>query len=623
MSNSARISFLTYYIHSLAERTRVEKASTKFGFDWIIYNLALASDLTPYRLPFFRGAADQISKTKTEPELGIDCSFISPDRKSLTIFVLKDEELRNSTWTQNDFDADLRKAAAPDLTPPEFSDVGEVRIVLAYNKDEDQTGILLFDNLTKALGTKVGDNVTLSFERWNLTTITEMAEEKLLTPSLLPQKFFSLFNYICSQFSDFRHGTDEWVNQLVPNWRRFLDDVLKDKPDERSVRLLPVALLILAEHGKSNPSAETGWIDLLEWVMLAAWKVHRSTKNEPVKQAIFQMWVGFYLVELERFYTNHGTELSAEHSLEIRGATNYLDAVAASVISHWHIARLGILALGYGELLGRETEQLRVERANALQRIANWLVGLLNGNPSSKRPFLDIHHIELFLIWRTLWQVGRKQDIYLWLQELRNRLFVRRIHFVPLPFLEGRNSLDLVLEYVATNKRPPEYCDQSSLYLLIMLELCFSLGSPQRNELLALIHNQLVLGLDSEGKQVEGCKPIDLIGWLPPTDWGERVLSQSLADDGESQTIEAFPPTAQADGSAIVPKINDFVAQSRAAQELKFPDGLPASVIILACLKYRSPLPPEFWRLPIFGKLTPTTNDVSESKSSAQPEGLK
>jgi hypothetical protein len=620
MSSPGRISFLTYYIHSLAERTRLEKASTKFGFDWIIYNLALASDLTPYRLPFFRGTADQISRTKTEPEMGIDCSFISPDRKTLTIFVLKDEELRNSTWTQNDFDTDLRKAAAPDLTPPEFRDVREVRIVLAYNKDEDQTGIQLFNNLAKALGTRVCDDVTLAFERWNLTTIAEMVEDKLLTPSLLPQKFFSLFNYICSQFSDFRHGTDEWVKQLVPNWRRFLDDVLRDNPDERSIRLLPVALLILAEHGKSNPSAETGWIDLLEWAMLAAWNVHRSTEHRAVKQAIFQMWVGFYLVELEKFYTTHAAALSAEHSLEIRGSMNYLDAVAASVISHWHIARLGILALGYGEILSRETAQLRIERANALQRVANWLVGLLNANPSSKRPFLDIHHIELFLIWRTLWQVGRKQDIYHWLQELRNRLFVRRIMFVPLPFLEGRNSLDLVLEYVATNKRPPEYCDTSSLYLLIMLELCFSLESAQRNELLALIHNQLVLGLDSEGKQVEGFKPIDLIGWLPPSDWGERVLSQSLADDGESQTIEPLPPTAEADGSSIAGKINDFVVQSRAAQAIEFPDGLPPSVIILACLKHGSPLPPEFWRLPIFGKLAPNANAVGEDKISIQPE---
>jgi hypothetical protein len=75
--NDAKTSFLTYYIRSLAERTRVERSGTKFGFDWIIYNLALAADWTPHRLPFVRGGADELSKTKTENEFWIDMAFLS------------------------------------------------------------------------------------------------------------------------------------------------------------------------------------------------------------------------------------------------------------------------------------------------------------------------------------------------------------------------------------------------------------------------------------------------------------------------------------------------------------------------------------------------------------------
>lgn len=596
MNSNSQTAFLTYYIHSLAERTRVEKTGTKFGFDWVIYNLALADDLIPYRLPFFRAGADKISKSKTEAEFGIDCSFISPDRKTLTIYVLKDEELRNSTWIANGFEADLRNAAAPDMSPPEFGDVASVRIVLAYNKDEDETGIRLFNNLTKALGTKIGDNVAISFARWNLTIIVEQVEAKLLNASLLPQKFFSLFSYICSQFADFRHGSDEWTKQLVPNWRRFLDDVLKENPDERSVRILPVALLILRGHGKSNASAETGWIDLIEWALLAAWKVQVATQNSAVKKAVFQMWFELYVIELDRFYQTHASELAVENSLEVRGSMSYLGAVTAAVVAHWHIARLGVLAASYVELLGPESQ----EGNKGVQTVANWLVGLLNGNSSSKRPLLDIHHIELFLVWRTLWQVGRTEDIYRWLLELRNRLLVRRIGFVPLPFLEGHNSLDLVLETVAANKKPPEFCDQSSLFLLCMIELCFSLEPARRNELVALIYNQLVLGLDPKGRQFDNCQPIDLMGWGPPSDWADRILSKSLADEGESETIEIFPPTAEADGTSVAMRIKGFVAQSRAAQKFEFSEHLPVSIMILACLKHCSPLPPELWRASIF-----------------------
>ena len=55
MGDDFRTSFLTYYIRSLGERTRDEKRGTKLGFDWIIYNLALAEDWSPHRLPFLRG----------------------------------------------------------------------------------------------------------------------------------------------------------------------------------------------------------------------------------------------------------------------------------------------------------------------------------------------------------------------------------------------------------------------------------------------------------------------------------------------------------------------------------------------------------------------------------------
>jgi hypothetical protein len=608
MSSDVTTSFLTYYIRSLGERTRAEKASTKFGFDWIIYNLALADSLTPYRLPFRRSGGDEISATKPETEFGVDLSFLSSDRKTLMIFVLKDEELRNSTWTRNDFDGDIVRASAPDLSPPELQAVTNVRVVLAYNKDEDQDGIRLFLNRTQSLPKLLANNVCLSFERWNLTILTEKVRAKLLNPSLLPQKFFSHFNYICSQFGDFRHGSDEWTNQLVPNWERFLKDLLNENADERSVRLLPVALIILREHGKNNPSAETGWIDLAEWAMIAVWRVHQTTQKNTIKAAVFQMWVGFYLGELERFYQQHSSELAVEHSLEARGAGNYIDSIAAAVVAFWHIARLGILSMSYAELLQATDDEQRRVKTDALRQIANWLVSLLNANPAANRPLLDLHHIELFLIWRTLWQLRRTDDIYKWLQALRSHLLVRRAGTVPIPFIEGGNSLDLVFEHVATGEKPPEFTDQSSLLILSILEFCFGLEPAKRNELLAAYYQEIVLGQDSYGEQLKDRHPLDLMAWSPPEDWGQKVLIKRLADEGESQTLELFNTVPGSDGTVIAERIGSFVQQSRLSRKTQFPAGLPVSVIVLACLKLRSPLPPEFWRLPIFGPLAPSAS---------------
>src|SRR5580704_2208515 len=123
MNDDAKISFLTYYIRSLGERTREEQTGTKFGFDWVIYNLGLAAGWTPYRLPFLRASGSETSKSKTEGEFGVDLAFISSDGKTLFIFVLKDEVLNNANWTKHSFDTDLRNASAPDLSAPQLRDV--------------------------------------------------------------------------------------------------------------------------------------------------------------------------------------------------------------------------------------------------------------------------------------------------------------------------------------------------------------------------------------------------------------------------------------------------------------------------------------------------------------------
>jgi hypothetical protein len=449
----------------------------------------------------------------------------------------------------------------------------------------------------------------LSFERWNLTKLTEEVKGKLLTPSLLPQRFFSLFSYICAQFGDFHYGSDEWTKQLIPNWRRFLEDTLKDNTDERTVRLIPVALLILRELGGTNPTAEIGWIDLVEWAVLAAWQVHQTTTKKDVKDAVYQMWINFYLVELERFYAAHSSELAREHSLEIIRTGGYLDAVAAAASAFWHVGRLGILAISFSELLPKTTPEKQKALFEAKSKVANWLVVLVNANPAAQRPLIDLHHVELYLIWRTLGQLDRKNDIAEWLHGLHSHLLVRRVGAIPLPFIEGGNSLELVMEHVAMGERPPEFCDQSSVLLLTLLEFCFSLEPDQRDELIAKYYQQLILGWDSDGEPIKKCQPLDLMSWMPPDDWATKVLSKSLADEGESQSLETFDIEPNTGGATIAARIEEFIRQSRNASKTTFPNDLPIAVIVLACLKHRSPLPPEIWRLSIFGEVR--TNETS------------
>ncbi len=595
-------SFLTYYVQSLGERTREEKRGTKFGFDWIIYNLALADDWIPHRLPFIRAGGNETSTTKTEPEFGIDLAFLSQDLKTLRIFVLKDEVLKNSTWGPNSFDIDLRNAAAPDLSPSATSEVVTVEVILAYNKDEDAAGIQHFNRLVAALGTRVGDNVGLKFDRWNLTTIVGKVASQLLTPSLLPQKFFSHFSYICAQFADFGHGSDEWNNQIVPNWRRFLDELLSTNADERCVRLLPVSLLILREHGKLNPTVETAWIDLIEWGMLAAWNVHQASTNSQVKQAVRQIWTDFFVAEVERYYRHHEDDLNVYLSVDKPLSGSFVDTIASAVVAHWHLARIGILSLSFAECLSTKSDEDQETRRTALLTVSNWLVGFLNANPSSMRPVLDLHHIELFLTWSALYQANRPADLSSWMQMLTNRLFMRRSGHAQIPFIEGHNSLELVFEFTASGKKPSEFCDNSSVYLMALMEMVCSLRGDRRIILLKNIFHRIVLGRADCGTQMKGCERIDLMTWIPQANWGTRVLCEKIANDGECTLVsiancDGIEPS---DGEEIAENLEKLVMETRAKRTFEWPAGLPISVVALSCLKHRSPLPPEIWRRWIF-----------------------
>ena len=336
--------FLSNYLTSLLERTRKEKNGLKVGFDWVIYNLAVAKNWNPVRLSFFRSPPPETPKPKSEAERGIDFAFLRENSEELIIFVLKDEALTNRNWNQHSFDADLRMASTVDLQRMGLDSIEKVSIILAYNKDEDGTGIQLFEQTTNSLGNTRGDGIELTFERWNLTKLTDEVEDNLLTPDLIPQHLSSALQYICLQVGDFDFGSVEWKNQLVPQWKYFLGKVLEHPIDERRLRLVPVSLMIINEYRKNTPNSYPGWIDLIEWAVLALWNVYCDLQTEDLKSIVSDVWINFYVEELEQYFTEIQDALTTEHGLTGRGnPSGRLGAILDAYIAYWHLGRLGIL----------------------------------------------------------------------------------------------------------------------------------------------------------------------------------------------------------------------------------------------------------------------------------------
>jgi hypothetical protein len=586
--------FVTAYLLSLKERTRSEQSGVKWGIDWLVYNLGQALYGKPVRLPFLRQSDPASIKTKTEAEFGIDLSFLSVDGQTLTIFVLKDEQLSNKTWVANGFLEDLSKAATPDLQAQGMEAVRTVQIILAYNRDEDANGISLFDRFVAAANPLIAGHAKLTFARWNLSDLVDLTLRHLLTPALVPQQFFGQLNYLCAQISRFPHGSDEWEKQLVPGWKRFVADVLALDHGARGVSLIPVALIILRQHGTTNRTLETGWIDLIEWTAIPMWLRFVDSTDETVRGQVYMFWNVFYLNELDRFYRAHIQALGTKHAIDQLAHGSMVGTVATAMVAHWHMARIGLLSVGRTESMPDNSAEERRRGHIALQEAANWMVQLLNANDSCLRPILDIHHIELALLLFTLSNANRLEVFSQVLPSLVQHLFLRRIERSEIPFLDGHNSLDNFFEQVATGGVEKLVLTESSFYVLMLFECACALDDKFRDENLGMFHRRLVLGAMDSGPQ-ENLRPLHLMSWIPPEGWDKRVL-EGYVEDGDVVSRGPFAASLDAPAAEIHAAMTQFVSEMRKARV--FPDALriPLGPLLLASLRHRSPLPPELWR---------------------------
>ena len=594
-------SFVADYLYSLYERTRKERAGTKWGLDWVIYNLGLARFGKPVRLPFMRSGGQDYGKSKVEAEFGIDLAFLSENRRNLVIFVLKDEPLTNKSWTNNDFDRDLRMAMAPDLNTEEFDEVISITVILAYNKDDEQNGIALYTRFTSSAPLTVRGNVSLGFLRWNLSELVEQTIDHILSPSLVPERFFGQLSYLAAQVGDFTHGSDAWEQQLLPNWKRFLNDILAE--NVRGTSLVPIALIILNQHAQTNISFSTGWIDLIEWAALALWNQYARQPEDNTLACAQHFWNDFYMVELELFYRSNIEALGTEHSVDLIGRGSFIGPLVAASVAFWHVARLGLLSLQASATLQTQGSSKNIANEKR-QEFAHWMTMLLNANVSAHRPLLDIHHIEIFLIAECFRTAGRLEDLGEFIVDLQSRLFLRRSGHNDLPFLDSANSLRNVLEQVATKPANSLVSTQSSFFVLALLELCCLIPDDLREQLIEVIHRRLVLGAPDVGDPGE-FKPLDLMSWIPPADWAQVIFAGPI-QEGEAVVVHHFSDNRDATAQEIIDGMRRVVAEMRKVQIFRLPADIPLAALVLACLRYGSPLPPEIWRRHAFALSEPS-----------------
>jgi hypothetical protein len=604
--------FLIEYIRSLKERSRFEKTGFKNGLDWLLLELGIQKGWLPIRSPFSIDSNQKL-QSKSEGELGADISFLSEDKKTVYVFVIKDEKLNNTNWTGADFDKDIRNATSPDMTQEGLEQIENVRIVTAYNKDEDRNGIQLYERLIKTFSVQFGEKnqYKRGFERWNLIKITEEVGKNLITPELLPNHLTSQFRYICAQIKDFDYCSNEWINQLEPNWKNFIEAVIDKNIDENKINLLALSIYILKSYWKSEEKSHAGWIDLIEWAMLALWQHYYKLSDDPkdrkLKEQIVSIWIKLYTLELEAYIIKVESALRVQHGLSLGNYTTDFNLIPINDAyrAFWHLARLGLLHRAPQDFKVH-VEEYEEYLMTHIDKMSDLLVNFLYSNPATTRPLIDLHHIELYLTWIILYQSEKQNDMSIWLSELESKLTLRRLKAVNVPFIESTNNFDTVVEHTSTGNRPVDFCDSSSYLLLMLIELCFSLkDGNKRDALIKRFMQRTIKAVGDDGKSLVDEKEkneIDLLSWAPPLDWEEKLIMGSLSREGVGITTGNFERGVDKKEGTLAERIKLFVEASRKKFPQKPPKKLPYSVCILACLKYRSPLPSEFWRGIIFQK---------------------
>lgn len=600
MSPETISTFLSGYLHSLKEESRDDKNGRRYGIDHVILKWAESRKLIPLRVPSFFEGLGRAPQPKKEEEYGEDFKFVSPDGKSLTVFVLKDEKLTYGNWDHHGFGKDMQFAVAQDLSLPGHTEVEEVTVILCYNKGENHRGVEAYTRFTKSINPRIGENARLKFERWNLTKLAAEAEESLAgSASILPDRFFREFSYLCWQVGDFPHGSDHWETILIPDWREFLDSILGGKVGEVEIRMVSVALIVLKNHGLEHPSWETGWIEILEWAVLALWRVASEPENDHLLKPVMPIWADLYLEELQSYVDRNTDKLAIEDSLVAGGPSEFTEVIG-SHHAYWHIGRLGILADSLLQIapFTEDDSESRSVLQERFTRVMDAWVGMLNANSSTLRPLLDIHHVELFLFWSVFSRASRHEEVTRVFRQLFQKLLIRRSGNGGLRLIDQGNSWEGLLDQIATSESADESVGKSSYLLEMLIEICVGTLGEDGEALAIDIYRNLVCGIDAKGEPLNFSEQVELQSWIPPDDWCSRVLHGSVADTGVCISIMSFLEPGETDFGRLADRVRSFISESRAQHPPRYWKDIkvPSAVLFLACILHKSPLPPEFWR---------------------------
>lgn len=566
--------------------------------DWLLYNLGVSKGWRPLRLPFSREEEGKNTLKKGEREFGIDLAFLAGDQsEELIIIVLKAIKLNSVNWKKSSgFREDLEEAVEVQLQERQYRMVEKVKVITAYNKDEDKNGKESYERFVRANRTnttrKIEHPISIVHKRWNIESLHNLVEEHLFNPDLLPRKVASGLHYLCTQFQDFKFGTSEWEKITKPTWTQLYSSILKEKKGklESKIRLVTMACSIVGKYLNIGGEIRSGYLDLVENALLDVFQVCRGNEKD-LKIAYSTIWK-LYLESLENYIDQNGKVFLVEDGFSL----NYffgLTYVANAHRAFWNMGRLCILILVFIRYHDVEKKSSQKEvLAKKLEYLAGLFFQGLQNESSFLRPLVDLHHRELFLIWLVLFKCFGVGQVAVWLGNLFGAIAQRRSKsaIIQVPFIEAYSRWDLVAEYAASSNRPLSYRDDTSFLVTMLMEMAYVLPTEDAKNLVAFVFDKIVSPVSNSDEQ--SMESLKLLSWRPLKDWPATYVGQPHRRRGHIIPL-IF------EGNTPKEKANSFKeyiqSELELIEEIRV-DGVSETIYFLASLKHDSPIPPFWWR---------------------------
>lgn len=576
--------FITKYLLSLAERSKkLNNGDYTIGFDWIIYQYGFFKNWLPIKQPFSIESKDGIISHKVEQEFGIDLSFYDRENKEFIVFVLKAEKLTYSNWISKNFDYDMRMAVNPNLENKGIGkeEIKKYKIILVYNKSDDKGGIEQFDNFVKTSSKTIYDGkIRVLFERWNIDKFSSEVADNILIPEILPNNLSVLLSYITYLFNNVDYGTTAWDNQLLPNFKNFVDITFKKGVDERKIYLIPFALIII-RGDKDSPNSKVAWIELIEWAVLKLWDITLNS-DDNIKKIVYDIWYNFYIEELKLYFEVNKSVLCSKNGI-IVNKTPSSDLILINTINsaYWHIGRLVLLAIS---LIKTDIPNT----INIANYYCNYLIAILNGNSSVFYPIIDLHHIQLFMIFYLFYLSNRMDVFYSFINDLIYYLVPRKLPDFSIPFIDSSNDMSLVADYVTKQIKIKSSLNESSFLITMLLEICLIFDEEKSVKIINDFFEAVINKNEKYNTQ-----EINLVSWFPDEDWEENIFKKQT-ETGIGMDTGNF--NSFYNKTTKYENIKDFIkiSSERDIDISKLKCPFPS--YLLACIKNKSPLPPAFWR---------------------------